>query len=248
MTLSDWMAATPSDLMEQAMPGYGDLLRTLPTQWWSRMYAPYLGQIGGPATQPQPGYQLYGRVRHHRDCDCGCHDDERHEGHHGHHRQHGCSHCGHEPCECLCCIGDVDLAVYTRVGEQRVVPIVVENERRREKEIKLELSGWTTRGGNEAPVETVFIEPTELTLAPCSEQEVTLVVRVRPKQQQQTGDAPKDDVAVSERAHLTDVDSCDVATADLRLVGCDHRAIRIAVAILPRDCDPFRVGCGCTCC
>jgi hypothetical protein len=249
MTVSDWIDATPSDWLEQAMPGSSDLLRTPPTEWWLRMYAPFLGGIAGPATglvtEPRPG-RHHGR-HHDHDCDCGCHDHERHERHEGHRHHHrGCSHCGPEPCECLCCLGDVDLAVYTRVGEQRVVPILVENERRREKEIKLELSGWTTRGGNEAPVQTVFLEPNELTLAPCSEQEVTLVVRVRPKQQQ--GDETTSDAVVTERAHLTDVDSCEVATADLRLVGCDHRAIRIAVAILPRDCDPFRVGCGCTCC
>jgi hypothetical protein len=264
MTPSDWIDARPSDWMEQAMPGwrnrsYSEMLRTPPSEWWSMMYAPFLDQMTGLATglvaqpQPQPGPHRHGHHRHHHDCDCGCHDHDRHEGH-----AHGCSDCGPEPCECFCRIGDVDLAVYSRVGEQRVVSIVVENERRREKEIKLELSDWTTRGGNEAAVQTVFLEPNELTLAPRSEQEVTLVFRVRPRPQPGKGQSEGkggSDVsydaavtAVTERAQLTDVDSCQVVTADLRLVGCERRSIRIGVAILPRDCDPIRVGCGCGCC
>lgn len=121
-----------------------------------------------------------------------------------------------------------------------MIPIVVANERRREKQITLELSGWTTRGGNAVPVETVSLEPKAFTLAACGEQKVTLAVRIS----EPAGGGP----AGTEPARRTDVDDCLVATADLRLVGCDHRSLRIAVAILPGDCDPYRVGCGCTCC
>jgi len=283
MSVSDWMATTPSDWMEQAMPGwqgrYDQLLQAPPSELWSMMYAPFLGQAGGGprmlvTTQPHPGRQERGHHRHHHDCDCGCH-----EGRHDHHRDHECRHCGHDSCECFCCVGDVDLVVYARVGEQRVVPVVVENERRREKEVKLELSDWTTRGGSAAPVRTVLLEPKALKLAPCSEQDVTLVVQVLPEQRDQGSEAPKEKpdapkgkaaapeekgfgiggslgavaaaaagLDVSSRTQIPDVDECRVVTADLRLLGCDHRPIRIAVAILPRDCDPFRVGCGCTCC
>jgi hypothetical protein len=126
----------------------------------------------------------------------------------------------------------VDVVVYTRVGEQRVVPIAVTNERRRERTISLELSSWTTPGGNAGPVDTVLLEPREFTLAPCGEQHVTLVIKA----------------GAADRENLADVDSCQVITADLRLVGCDHRSVRIAVAILPRFCDPYWISCGCTCC
>ena len=61
-------------------------------------------------------------------------------------------------------------------------------------------------------------------------------------------DANRQQPNPDEARKLGDVDDCLVAVADLRLVGCDHRPLRIAVAILPRDCDPFRVSCGCTCC
>jgi hypothetical protein len=238
MTLSDWLEVTPADWMDRALPGwrersYGDLLRTTPSEWWAMMYAPLSGQAAWPMMAPS---------RRHRHHGCGCHDHHERCGCRCH--QDGCRHCGPESCECLCCLGDVDVAVHTRVGEQRVVPIAVENERRREKTISLELSGWTTRGGRAGPVETVMLEPKEFTLAPCSEQDVMLVVRVRGADQmadEQTAETGVD-------RGLTDVDTCQVVTADLRLVGCDHRPVRIAVAILPRDCDPYRIGCGCTCC
>ena len=47
---------------------------------------------------------------------------------------------------------------------------------------------------------------------------------------------------------LADVDDCHVAIADLRLQGCDHRPIRIAVAVLPRACARYEATCGCGCC
>ncbi|MGH8315274.1 MAG: hypothetical protein ACRETU_09015 [Steroidobacterales bacterium] len=153
-----------------------------------------------------------------------------------------CRRCAPDSCDCFCCIGDVDFAVYARVGEQRVIPIIVENERRREKQITVEFSGWTTRGGKVAPVDTVLLEPKTFTLVPCGEQKVALVVKIH--DDGQGGEQPDE----GGRRILPDVDECVVATADLRLVGCDHRPIRIAVAILPRYCDPYRVTCGCTCC
>jgi len=240
MTVSDWMETTPSDWMDRAVPGwrdwsYGELWRMAPSEWWSRMAAPWTGQTASPATRPTH------RPRHHWDCGCG---DDRHEHHR---RHHPCRRCGSDPCECFCCLGDVDLAVYARLGERRVVPIAVENERRREKSVKLELSDWTTRGGNPGPVQTARLEPQEFTLAPCGEQDVVLVVEVQPAEQ--AGAVTRDAVAGDEGpSRLPDVDGCEVVTADLRLVGCDRRPIRIAVAVLPRDCDPYGVHCGCTCC
>jgi hypothetical protein len=136
----------------------------------------------------------------------------------------------------------VDLAVYARAGEQRVIPIVVENERRRDKQITLDLSNWTSKGGKESPVSTVLLTPESFTLAPCEEKEILLVVRVADLGQQPgASDNP-------DRPRVPDVDDCVVAVADLRLEGCDHRPLRIAVAILPRTCDPYRVECGCSCC
>ena len=237
---SDWLDMMRSGWTDRPFPAwwdrsYSEWIQASPAQWWSMFYGP------GPAGSPWRRTGGATRRHHGPHCkcdDCGC----------------GCRRCGPDPCECFCCIGDVDFAVYARVGEQRVIPIVVENERRREKHITLELSGWTTRGGNPAPVDTVLCEPKTFTLTPCGEQKVTLIVRIRgvndPNSgQQEPNQQPSGeggDTAV--RTVPPDVDSCLVATADLRLVGCDHRPLRIAVAILPRDCDPYTVRCGCTCC
>jgi hypothetical protein len=47
---------------------------------------------------------------------------------------------------------------------------------------------------------------------------------------------------------IPDVDDCLVAVADLRIQGCETRPLRIAVAILPRDCSRYEVHCGDRCC
>jgi len=265
MTLSDWLEVTPSEWMDRAVPGwregYGGMMGTTPRDWMSRMYAPLATPTSWPTMQPAaPGRE--GR----RDRPYGDREGRRHRPYEGrerkHHHRHDCRcrDCGPDPCECYCCIGDVDVVVYTRVGERRVVPITIENERRREREIKLELSSWTTRGGKEELVHGV-VAPTEFTLPPCGAQEVTLLLDVRGEQPHPEASAVTYDTVAPEvmeatdveatnleRRRLPDVDGCQVVTADLRLIGCDHRSLRIAAAILPRDCDPFRVSCGCTCC
>jgi hypothetical protein len=278
MTPSDWMSMTPSDWMSMTRSNwmdpqrfsewwdrtYGDMMSARPSDWLSMMYGQrggMYGQRGGGASawpQARPYDRQGDRGRHDRGCRCrDCRDREHRSEHHD-----CCRRCGSDPCACACCIGDVDLAVYSRVGEQRVIPIVIENERHREKEISLELSAWTTRGGKPAPVDTVLLEPKTFSLPACGEQKVTLIVRTKddgPTPGGGTSDAPAVTPAgttVGRAAATTDttnrklpdVDDCLVATADLRVVGCDHRPIRIAVALLPRDCDPFTVHCGCTCC
>lgn len=253
MTPSDWMNMTPSDWMNRTSSGWwnksvGDLMNAKPADWWTMMSGS--GSVAG--TGPSTGTGATGsQSHHHHHHSCGgCHERHHHEGHHhkGPHHEHDCCRrCGSDPCQCQCCIGDVDFAVYSRVGEQRVIPIVVENERRREKQITLELSGWTTRSGKPAPVDTVLLEPKTFTLAACAEQKITLIVKIRSDDAANPNPNPNQDQP-PERNPLSDVDDCLVATADIRLIGCDHRPIRVAVAILPRDCDPYEVSCGCTCC
>ncbi len=155
-----------------------------------------------------------------------------------------CEDCAPSSCDCLCCIGDVDLVVYTRVGERRVVPIEIHNPRRREREIEIELSSFTTRSGKPAGVVATLIGDGKVTLAPCATHELILVVNVA------TTDV-KDGDDVMRRAtgeRVIDVDDCLVAVADLRVVGCDMRAQRIALAILPRRCAAHEVECRSGCC
>jgi hypothetical protein len=225
---------------------YGDYMKSQPSDWWGRMYAPYRPSVGG---REAPVRDVEYRRQYEYDHEYGLDYEHRR----GRPHRHSCRRCGRDDCECYCCIGDVDLAVYSRVGEQRVIQIVIENERQRDKEVALELSEWTTRGGKAAPVQTVLLEPKKFTIPACGEQKVTLVIKVgvegtdadkKNKEESQAGTSDK----ARNQIPLPDVDDCLTATADLRLVGCDNRPLRIAVAILPRDCDPYRVSCGCTCC
>jgi hypothetical protein len=152
--------------------------------------------------------------------------------------------CGREDCNChcTCCVCDADLAVYTRAGERRIVPVLIENTRSRERDVKLSVSDFTTKGGRAAPVKVSIAGTTDFTLAGCAEQSATLLVDVAGTEQGEKGkrEAPRD--------RLLDVDDCVVAVGDLRVEGCDIRPVRIAVAVVPRDCSPYEIGCGCVCC
>ncbi len=151
----------------------------------------------------------------------------------------GCS----EPppdCHCRCCIGDADLVVYARLGEVRIVPISVENRWRRERQITTELSPFTSRGGKPSTVVGQLAPPApQFTLPPCGEQTLVLMLHAQTK----TGAD-----LVNQRERMPDVDDCEVSYADLRITGCDVRPLRIAVALLPRDCHAYPVQCRCGCC
>jgi hypothetical protein len=157
-------------------------------------------------------------------------------------RDECCEPCGrYDPCHCNCCIVDADLVVYARLGETRVIPLCFENRWRRERQIKLDLSGWTTRGGHPAPIVARFLPPApEFKLGPCATHCISLII-----------EAPFDRLTTGSqegRKEPIDVDDCLVCYADCRVEGCDIRALRIAVALLPRDCGPYRVVCECDCC
>jgi len=148
-----------------------------------------------------------------------------------------CDSCSRDDCDCRCCIGDADYVLYARLGEVRILPIRIENQRHREREINLEFSGWSRRGGGKTPIQTQIQPEGRFTIPACGEREVRLRVDIIPGQ-----DSP--DVP----GRIPDVDECLVLYGDLRVEGCDIRPVRIALALLPYDCDPFVVECGCTCC
>lgn len=149
-----------------------------------------------------------------------------------------CDSCQRDDCECRCCIGDADYVIYARPGEVRIIPIRLENERRRERVINLEFSGWSRRGGGKAPIGTQIIPEGEFTLPACSERDIRLRVDIA-QLQDDNPDTPN---------RLPQIDECLVLYGDLRIEGCDVRPVRIALALLPLDCDPFVVECGCSCC
>ena len=212
--------------MNQWYTAYQPMMDNL-TRMWSTMAQPWLAPT---AYQGWPGAQTQRPGRHphhegHRDkCDCGDRDG-----------------CRDDRCHCRCCITDADMVVYARLGETRVVPLTFENPRRRERQVKLELSNWTSRGGTAGAIKARFLGPTEFTLAPCEEREAVLVIEATPANQSGGQEVPT-------RIVIPDVDDCQVFYADLRVEGCEMRPLRIALALLPRDCAALKVECGCDCC
>lgn len=160
----------------------------------------------------------------------------------------GCPTCNPDPCGCKCWVTDADLVIEARLGERRIVPVIIENHWRRERDIELELSSWTKIGENIAITANILSETT-FKLAPCGEAHVVIGVNVGAGQTEGGGNSPPAgrgrDAA---EGRLPDVDRCLVSYADLRIKGCDLRSIRIAVAVLPRDCDAYTVDCDCGCC
>jgi hypothetical protein len=225
---------------------------------WGGMFDQWVQGVRPPAGQEQQhrpyrqGYEQHHPKHHHHDCRAGC----------------DCgSCCRADDCHCRCCVVNADLLVYARLGETRVVPVTIENNIRREREVDVELSDWTTNGKQEVNVEGRIEPDAKFTLKPCEERTVTILVRVtpggvrrntdkadsgeragadeaRPPQANNQGDIR----AEPNRERLPDVDNCTVFYADLRVKGCDIRPVRIALAVMPRDCDAYRINCQCGCC
>jgi hypothetical protein len=229
-----WTEATYQPLMKLAAALQETTLTSTPTPTAGLpTMAPSYGQWTGDWTQPWPTHH---RHHHGYDCDCGCRDHR----HHGPDCDCGCrDHCRHGPdCHCRCCVVNADLVVNARLGERRLVPVTIENNRRRDREIKLELSDFTSKGGSATSVTGSLLSPAEFTLAACEQREILIGIDV-------AGDTPEGE---GDEQRLPDVDDCRVVYADLRIVGCDHRPVRIAVATLPRDCHSYPVDCACGCC
>ena len=102
---------------------------------------------------------------------------------------------------------------------------------------ELQLSDWASHGETTVKVTGEITPPAQFTLEPYEERSVAITIRVE-------GTAPSGNAA--DRA--PDVEGCKVYYADLRVKGCDIRPIRIAVAVLSRDCAPYRIDCQCGCC
>jgi hypothetical protein len=173
--------------------------------------------MGGLAARPMRAAR--DRAQKHG-CGCGC----------------GCG-CGkQDDCHCSCCIVDADVVVYAHLGERRIATFSIENETRREKDIRVVLGEFTTRAGKPAPIKGMLEPPTEFKLGPCASQSIVTVI--------ETGSLDS-----SNTEGMTDVEDCTVYYSDLRVDGCEMRPLRLAVAILPRDCGAYKIRCrSCGCC
>jgi hypothetical protein len=199
-----------------------------------------------------------GPSHEHGDCGCGQSHAHGHYGRHGrHHHDHGRCGCHerHErDCHCSCCISDADAVEFAHCGERRLIPLLFENDTRRERDVKLDLGAFATASGHELGWQASFSE-TEFKLPPCGRKTVMLSVLVdcgRLAGQLGTvagterSNEGTDADAVNQR-HPS-VDECKVGYATVRAEGCIVRPLVVAVAVLPNDCGAHWAGCGCGCC
>jgi hypothetical protein len=165
-------------------------------------------------------------------------------------RQHGC-HCHEqEYCSCNCCIQCADVVEYAYCGETRKIPITFDNDSRRERQVTLQIGGFTTDGGRQLPWKASLSDAT-LTLGPCSQKHVLVTVDIDCGQGN-AGNANAVGTAANAAADTRQgrgtVDSCTVGYARLAADGCLIRPLIIAIAVLPDHCRAHRVSCLCGCC
>ncbi|TPG15007.1 hypothetical protein [Pedococcus bigeumensis] len=172
---------------------------------------------------------------------------------------------------------EADVVVRARAGEVRVVPFRLHNTWRREREVSLEVGPWHICSGDDDLEIRAILEEDKVVLKPCEDRVVRLLISTRganddgssstrdkdpndpavpaepvdeagktAKPTRTTGRKPVD-VVVDTRRRTTDVGSCVSAYADVRFEGC-ARPQRVAVVVLPAECDPVDVGCDCGCC
>ena len=217
-----------------------------------------------------------GQHRHHGEKDerghsgCGCGEGRAHSQADGCHDS-----CCREACDC--CVPEADVLVRARAGEVRVVPFRLHNTWRREREVSLEVGPWHICSGDGDLEIRAILEEDKIVLKPCEDRVVRLLISTRganddgssstrdkdpndpavpvepvdeagktAKPTRTTGRKPVD-VVVDTRRRTTDVGSCVSAYADVRFEGC-ARPQRVAVVVLPAECDPVDVGCDCGCC
>jgi hypothetical protein len=243
---NQWYTSTYAPLMDNLTRMWSSMAQpwaSMAQPWanmaqpWASMAQAWMAPAAGqtwPGTRPQPQPHTHHGHHHGHQHDCGC--------------EHGdCDGCHGERCHCRCCIADADLVVYARLGERRLVPLTIENPRRRERQVKLELSQFTRSGRAAEHVKAQITGLAEFTVQPCQEHEVILQIEaVAPAAE--GGKADEAGTKVITGRIAPDVEECEIFYADLRVEGCDTRPVRIALALLPRDCAGYKVDCGCSCC
>ncbi|WP_256792918.1 hypothetical protein [Terrabacter sp. Ter38] len=263
---------------------------------------------GQQRSRPAHGHDHGHHHGHHHGRHDGPHHDERHDHEHWHddhdHRRHGKDHDGYGcgcgggcgggcGCEergeahgsstcgcggaCSCCVPDADVVVHTRVGERRIVPLALHNSWRRERPVTLAVGPWHLGSGTDLAVVAV-LEEEQVTLAPCEDRIVRLVIGVtttgdgggKPGDGNGNGNGtggtgggsdangPSDGKGGSD-IHL----DTHVGMGQGRMPGdldaCASayadvrfegcsRPLRVAVVVSPAPCHPVEAGCDCGCC
>lgn len=209
---------------QPAMSANGDTLATMET-FAREAFRPWADAFDQWRDSVEDAMSRAERMTKPKDgCGCSCPDDD----------------CQPDACQCTCCVADSDLVVEARVGEQRVIPVVIENKWRRKREIEVQLSDWSC-GGSDLQIDARIVDPLKFTIEPCGEHKLMLILAIR-------GVGDQSDATGTTARPPQDVESCVVCYADLRIKGCDIRPIRIAVAVLPCECGAYRVDCCQACC
>lgn len=212
------------DFMSNLGAGYQNIYTNMPEQM--KTYARAWGYR--PAQEGEFREHDCGCHQHHED-DCRCHE---------HHEHDCCCHEHEHDCHCSCCIRCADAVEYAHCGEVLMIPITLDNDTRREREVKLKLGAFATAHGHELGWNASFAE-TEFKLHPCEDKTVLLRVEV---------DCSKFGEPRVEGEKQPTVCECKVAYANVVAEGCRIRPIVVAVAVLPNDCKSHHIGCGCGCC
>jgi len=236
---------TAPDLIATLKTGWDDAVQ----QWWDQSQAaldPW--KQAWDTMAPGVSEQTLGMPsRHHH-----AHEHGRGHGHgddhaHGHaYTRCDCdSHCG-------CIIPDADIVLHARAGEERVIPFLLRNPWRREREVAVAVGAWHVCEGGRLEVRSEVDAGESLTLQPCENRVVRLGVRVQGicDDATNTKDDTKGDpksAPTDERRFGCDVESCASAYADVRFEGC-ARPQRVAVVVHPASCNAVELPCDCGCC
>ena len=196
--MSTSTAEAPGDLLRRM---FDDSLRAWDPVWqaWSTAVSTW------PTVEPAPAQRSGGpgragwegpgsgrrRGEAHGGCGCdrphghGPDPEHRHAHSHGHGPDQGHDHGHDHHCRrgaCDCCVEDADLVVVTRLGESRIVPLVLHNEWRRERTVEVRVGDFTTGCHEDALVRVAAtVRPGgEITLAPCGRVEAAILLRTAP--------------------------------------------------------------------
>jgi hypothetical protein len=175
-------------------------------------------------------------------------------------------------------VPDADVIVRARAGEVRVVPFRLHNPWRREREVSLEVGPWHTCSGDGLEVRAVLEEDKvvlkpcedrvvrllvstrgsndEGSSSSTDDKESDAAAggsiagadaATKPTKPARGAGRQPVDVVVGAPRRTADVQSCVSAYADIRFEGC-ARPQRVAVVVLPAECDAVELGCDCGCC
>jgi len=233
---------TAPDLLSSLTTGWNDAMQ----KWWDQSQTAF-----------DPWKQAWDTIAP-RDAD----EHRRRHDHahdHGHDREHDHFCCDGEN-TCRCCIPDADVVLHARAGEERVIPFLLRNPWRRDREVTIAVGPWQVCDGGRLEVRSVVDAGESLTLQPCEKRVVRLRLLVRGicdntkdandgtagGQKNKTGADTKGDV-LKDRQLDCDVESCASAYADVHFEGC-ARPQRVAVVVHPASCDAIVLPCDCGCC